>query len=260
MSYPTSKNNFRPRQAVRVSSKLDKSLAAYMAAAGAAGVSLLATQSAEAKIVYTPAHTTIAPRSSVPLDLNHDGVNDFLLSNWQYGQVSHLSIIHDAASNGVISKNQAAGPAADLPAGVQIGPARFFEEVGDMATQGFVSGVSFAHGPWDNAHNRYLGLKFSINGETHYGWARLTVTTKGSISATLSGYAYETVPNRPIIMGQMSGTDIASVVSPEQMLAPSDRAATLGMLARGADTLSLWRRDEEVTVPAAQPPRKNEET
>jgi hypothetical protein len=250
MSHPVSANTSRFRQKVRIDAKLDKNLAAYMAAAAAAGVSLLATQSAEAKIVYTPAHTTIAPRSSVPLDLNHDGVNDFVLSNWQYGQVSHLSIIHQAASNGVISRNQALGPAADLPLGVQIGPARFFEGVGSMATQGSVSGESFARGPWEDAHNRYLGLKFSINGETHYGWARLSVTTKGSISATLTGYAYETVPNRPIIMGQMSGTDTASAVSPEQMLAPSDRPATLGMLGQGAGSLSLWRRDEEITVPA----------
>jgi hypothetical protein len=248
MSLPVRTKSSRPT--TQVNPRLDKSLAAYMAAAGAAGVALLAAQSAEAKIVYTPAHTTIAPRSSVPIDLNHDGVNDFLLSNWQYGQVSHLSVIHQAASNGVISKNQALGAAADLPLGVQIGPARFFEEVGSMATQGFVSGVSFAHGPWEDAHNRYLGLKFSINGETHYGWARLTVTTKGSISATLSGYAYETVPNRPIIMGQMSGTDTASAAKPEEMLAPSDRSATLGMLARGANSLTIWRRDEEVISPA----------
>jgi len=41
-------------------SSFDKNLAAYMLAAGAAGVSLLAAQTAEAKIVYTPANITIA--------------------------------------------------------------------------------------------------------------------------------------------------------------------------------------------------------
>jgi hypothetical protein len=73
----------------QVHPRLDKNLAAYMVAAGAAGASLLAVQSAEAKIVYTPANITIAPRTAVPLDLNHDGVNDFVLSRWQYDQVSH---------------------------------------------------------------------------------------------------------------------------------------------------------------------------
>jgi len=50
---------------------------------------------------------------------------------------------------------------------------------------------------------RYLGLEFLINGEVHFGWARLTVTCKDlRVLATLSGYAYETVPNTPIIAGQ----------------------------------------------------------
>jgi hypothetical protein len=115
-----------------------------------------------------------------------------------------------------------------------------------MATQGSQSGtIFFSGGPWKDAHNRYLGLRFSVNGETHYGWARLTVTAKGGLVATLTGYAYETVPNRPVIVGKISGSDVASGVDPEEFLAPSYRSATLGMLARGAESLAIWRRDEE---------------
>jgi hypothetical protein len=247
MSHPASTIASRSREIARINPRLDKSLAGYMLAAGAAGVSLLAAQSAEAKIVYTPANIRIAPRSSVPLDLTNDGVTDFVISNWQYDQVSHLSIIHQQVpSNGVISKNQAPGPAADLPLGVQIGPNRFFEGVGSMATQGSQSGVIFfSGGPWKDAHNRYLGLKFLVGGDTHYGWARLTVTAKGGIAATLTGYAYETIPNKPILSGQTSGSDVSSAADPQEMLAPSHPSATLGFLARGADHLAIWRRDEE---------------
>jgi hypothetical protein len=249
MSHPASTNSSLPRQKTQVHPRLDKNLAAYMVAAGAAGASLLAVQSAEAKIVYTQANITIAPRTTVPLDLNHDGVNDFVVSRWQYDQVSHLSVAHKAASNGVISKNQAPGAAAALPFGVQIGPNRFFEGAGSMATQGSQSGtIFFSGGPWKDAHNRYLGLRFSVNGETHYGWARLTVTAKGGLVATLTGYAYETVANRPVIVGKISGSDVASAVGPDELLAPSDGAASLGMLARGAESLAIWRRDEEARV------------
>ena len=68
-------------------------------------------------------------------------------------------------------------------------------------------------GPWANdgngVKNRYLGLKFAIKGKTHYGWARLNVSMTGplqvNITATLTGYAYETIPNKPIITGKTHG-------------------------------------------------------
>ena len=59
---------------------------------------------------------------------------------------------------------------------------------------------------------RYLGLKFLIRGKVHYGWARLNVTVGNSkITATLTGYAYETIPNNPIIAGKTKGPDEATV-------------------------------------------------
>ena len=56
-------------------------------------------------------------------------------------------------------------------------------------------------GPWNNVKNRYLGLKFQIKGKIHYGWARLNVTGSGlgTIVATMTGYAYETIPNKAIV-------------------------------------------------------------
>jgi len=253
MSIPAGANSPRARQTVKLNARLDNNLAAYMiAAAGAAGVSIAAVQPVEAKIVYTPKQITIAPRTAISLDLNNDGVNDFIISNWQYDQVSHLSIIHQASANGVMSKYQKLGPAADLAFGVQIGPARFFEGVGSMATDGSQSGtVFFSGGPWKNAHERYLGLKFSLNGETHYGWARMTVTAKGGIAATLTGYAYETVPDKPISAGKTSGSSDASGDNPDEALAPSQGSATLGMLAGGAGNLTIWRRNDEAAAQVA---------
>ncbi|HEV2380244.1 MAG TPA: hypothetical protein VG206_10670 [Terriglobia bacterium] len=71
-------------------------------------------------------------------------------------------------------------------------------------------------GNWIHVVNRFLGLKFQINGETHFGWARLSVKlalTK-PVQALLSGYAYETEPNTPIIAGQEHGQDSAVPVEP----------------------------------------------
>ena len=63
-------------------------------------------------------------------------------------------------------------------------------------------------GPWYNVPNRYLGLKFYVKGKAHYGWARLKTT---ACHATLTGYAYETIPNKPIITGKTKGPDVITV-------------------------------------------------
>jgi len=55
------------------------------------------------------------------------------------------------------------------------------------------------------------------------------------ITATLSGYAYETVPNRPIVAGQ-TGEDTAvdSVQHLEALTRQASQKATLAVLALGA--------------------------
>jgi hypothetical protein len=62
-------------------------------------------------------------------------------------------------------------------------------------------------GPWLDVKDKYLGLKFIVNGQIHYGWARLTTqqVTYCKVRALLSGYAYESDANTPIVTGQTSG-------------------------------------------------------
>ena len=55
---------------------------------------------------------------------------------------------------------------------------------------GIESGYSFDQvlaGKWGGGHpNRFIGVKFKINGQTHFGWVRLTVTVKQKGSGTWS--------------------------------------------------------------------------
>jgi hypothetical protein len=68
-------------------------------------------------------------------------------------------------------------------------------------------GKRSVNGQWVNVANRYLGLKFLIKGKIHYGWARLSVKVQGhAITATLTGYAYETIPNKYFFYGKGDGT------------------------------------------------------
>jgi hypothetical protein len=72
--------------------------------------------------------------------------------------------------------------------------------------------------------------------------------TRGvGITATITGYAYETIPNKAILAGQTKGTDEEnSLVQPNPIsrTAPARAPASLGALALGAPGLSIWRRDE----------------
>jgi hypothetical protein len=130
-----------------------------------------------------------------------------------------------------------------MPASQPVGIGRRF--AGNLLASLFTFiGTEFQFGgQWANVKNRYLGLKFHIDGQTHYGWARLSVGGKQPLAALLTGYAYETTANAPITTGKTSGTDSAS-------LAPTDfgtdaSPATLGTLALGAPALSIWRREQE---------------
>ena len=58
-------------------------------------------------------------------------------------------------------------------------------------------------GTGDGVQHKFLGLKFKIEGKIHFGWARFNVTVPAqgaTIQATLTGYAYETIPNKPALL------------------------------------------------------------
>jgi len=214
-----------------VSESLHHRLNAYVLAASAAGVSVLAlTMPAEAKIVYTATHKIITgPVNSYNLDLNHDGITDFILTE-SYSCDSGCA--YDLGGFGARSNNGIAVGARyrarALRSGARIGPKQHFLSGNRQLVSIFLDGTYRRSGYWINVSNRYLGLQFKIKGETHYGWARLSVEVQRplTITATLTGYAYETIPNKPIIAGKTHGKE----------------DATLGRLAQGPSGLSAWRQ------------------
>lgn len=227
----------RVRMTSTISESLHHRLNMYALAASAAGVGILTSaQSAEAKIVYRHAHRVINPGDSFKLDLNHDGVLDFTLKNYTYcntDQCFFKLVEQPAAGNSVegIGRGSFQPLASALSRGARIGRhGRFYGRTAILAYAYYGGGGSFASGRWVNVINGYLGMQFQIKGKTHYGWARLSVNVnKTLVTSTLTGYAYETNPNKPIIAGKTKGPDVA--IEP----------ASLGRLAQGASALSAWR-------------------
>ncbi len=229
---------------------LHKRLDLYALAASTAGVSFLALggQSAEAEIIYTPTNQTIGVNSSFNLDLNHDGITDFQLWNkysFRNAIEAKLGIKPMAAANRIAGNSEFT---AALPGGVPIGGSARFPIKGDgIMVWWFYSFSSTvccgSYGAWRNVKNRYLGLKFSVNGETHYGWARLNVAFRAPhITATLTGYAYETEANKAIDAGQTKENATSELLTPRSR--KTQQISALGVLALGSVGQSIWRREE----------------
>jgi len=237
----------RSRASARLNTTLEKNLAAYVAAATAAGVSLLAlSKPAEGKIVYTKTHEQISPNTKYQLDLNNNGTADFTLSNISYANEPSLGAglyIARPAGNSVRGFSSGFGKsfrhfASALPAGVKIQAGKRFKASNSVMAFTYLTTFYVANGQWLNATNRFLGLKFVISGGTHYGWARLSTNCANlHCSELLTGYAYETVANKSIVTGKTNGPDVVAV-----------QDASLGHLARGPSAVPAWRRRNSVAA------------
>jgi len=227
---------------------LERRLLSYALAAGAAGAGLVSPAPAVAAIVYTRTHVVMPP-GHYNLDLTHDGTDDFVLCNssqcfpngftgFVFFTVSGLNsrdLVLDTNSGGTMIANAAA-----LSKGAKIERSGKFQQVGILAYRT----CSASGGPWANATDKFLGLEFQVDGKEHFGWAELSVTGSGcAITATLEGYAYNTVPGEPILAGQTH--ELEAFLAPR----PAPQPATLGLLALGAQGIPIWRRRQTGLTP-----------
>ena len=206
-----------PRMPSKLSDSLHLRLNTYALAASTAGVGMLAlAQTVDAKIVHTPVYEKIPPTFGwiwFPISLTNNGVYDGAFANVDTFSIKQLWFDAYGGAGFIM------GP---LSAGRTIGPKGPFEGSGRMA-----DAYSKCEGPWGDVHDRYLGLEFQIKGKIHYGWVRMNVTCHTHVvHATITGYAYETIPNKAIIAGKTKGRDVVTVQ-------PNAVPGSLGRLALG---------------------------
>ncbi len=252
------------RKTSKLSEPIHQQLNLYALAAGAAGASLLAvSQPLEAEVVFTPTYARLT-NGQIAIDLNHDGIVDFTLTDKGSGSACcfytrTLSVdgaFVGSSQNGVIG---VAGFANAIKAGQAIGPRQLFLFAPMIMATAFNDSNSFffVHGAFANTTDRFLGFKFQFNGEQHYGWARFSSVKAGFngvttvVVAVLTGYAYETEANKAIIAGAIKAgavkSESANLSAPSEAL-PASAAASLGMLALGAPGLEIWRRADQLAT------------
>ncbi|MGB2603457.1 MAG: hypothetical protein WBC78_07675 [Candidatus Sulfotelmatobacter sp.] len=265
-----------------LSETLDHRLKMYSIAAAAAGVSVLAlAQPADAEVEITWANIPVNTGASIAIDINHDGIPDFQFSLPQRTYTGLPPFSHGVPLSSTLKVAPLTGGAVFLgpkPAGyyaaalqrlARIGPLGHFSTKGggvaiehDNVEYVYVGSGAFGtyrtyRGNWvaelpnRSLPNRYLGVKFLIDGQTHYGWVRLKVTSGDSdtgIGAEILAYAYETEPDKPIVARIPQDLPDDTEAEPEiKQESQSFGGPSLGILALGADALSLWRRDETLT-------------
>jgi hypothetical protein len=233
------------RRPVKLSRPLHRDLSAYALAAGTAGVSVLAlAQPADGQVVYTPAHEIIGSNGQMLIDFNHDGTTDIIIREipcslaTSFYNANSLQVMPGQAGGG-IRMGGYDGFAAALSARAKVGQLDPFV-AGTAVMANWTNFGGYYFGSWGDVKSKYLGIRFLIEGETHYGWARLNAVydpNRRDIVALLTGYAYETQTNGGIRAGDtgQNGQD-ANTASREALPLDPDagRQLILGVLALGA--------------------------
>jgi len=243
------------RKEAKLSESLERRLKAYVLAAGAAGAILAAPTAANADIITAPGLSYLfsgSPpgRTFFTNDLTVNGITDFRLFGSQFGSVTgggnywelfegagaQLVGINGGGLTGLLGKGVEVGHGRNFDPGVDLGRAGLFIDNTRRCTQTYPSYRCTTHRSTRRSAaalgSGYLGLRFLVDGQPHYGWARVNARAGNyaSVSGTLGPIAYDTVAGQAILTGQTT---------------PTPEPATLSLLALGAAALGIWRSKKQ---------------
>jgi hypothetical protein len=200
-----------------VEAALDRRLLLYAVAAATLGCSA----SSQAEVVFTPSNSVLQGTGKLGIDLDNDGTIDITIrvghcdSASGYQKVGCITAYGAPGIAGIAAAKPGFDLALALPKGARIGGRkRVFRPEAFMAT-----GFGYI-GHWARVPNRFLGISFRINGETHFGWIGFrSVYGTNALTAKFAGWAYETNPDTLILAGD-TGTgsdDITSSMEPTSL-------------------------------------------
>ena len=167
---------------------------------------------ADAQIIYTDIDpdSVLTGNDSFQLDINMDGTFDFIL--WQK-TFTRNSKKYYGNSFYVLNGNQVfSAGLTNICSSWDYEPKpldSWDEMIPDHMNKAWRNGGWLFLDPpdpcgyfglWKGAKDKYVGFRFKINGDFHYGWARMDVDSSGK-SVTLKDYAYNSEAGKPIRTG-----------------------------------------------------------
>ena len=213
------------------SSHLAKKLSAYSLVAGA----FIIAKQADAQIVYTDVIPDFTldlgpfPLDSIyPLDLDNNGQVDFEFSvhlvtwteTWGFGRM-YLLWGENVLPNEFAGSSQFRIYALSQDDTIS-------NEVNWKVYSGGLLGVyswssqspwgvdTFQNGYWINQPNAFIALRLANNGDSLYGWIRMDVDIHDHL--IIKDYAYNTIPNEPILAGDMGFPLSQQNISSEELI------------------------------------------
>jgi hypothetical protein len=193
-----------------VHAALERRLLLY---AFAAGATLVCSAPTQAEVLFTPSSAFLRGVGKLDIDIDHDGSADFSLTIKMIHYSTHsLELALLAYGNHPSHQIVAQGASAlALEKKTRIGGGRTFRAFTAMETAVY-------GGPWADVTNRFLGVRFLINGEVHYGWIGFREVRNFPMGARLAGWAYEAVPDKAILAGDTgTGASADSFISPTSL-------------------------------------------
>ncbi|MBP1631047.1 MAG: hypothetical protein H6Q15_1940 [Bacteroidetes bacterium] len=172
------------------------------------------------------------------LDFNKDGVLEFKLSNTGF-DVENINCYIEYNITNQVNNIWASGTNEDgwdlpknLTANTQIGSSGNWIGAGDCSLISWTDETPvFTVGT-----TAYMGFRFKIGSNTHYGWAKVVVSGNSTTgyTATFQQIAYESTPNTPIKVAQTLGMNSVETIS--LSVYPNPASNTINIL--GGDRLS----------------------
>lgn len=152
----------------------------------------LTTLQSQAQIIYTDIVPDGEPAGG-GFDFNGDGTVDVFADSTGYLSYDWTEGGTNIWANG--TETDGWDVAKPLTSDVVIGAAGNFIGGGDAGLDGWGAGSPFPPG-----EDRYVGFRLLLDGNVHYGWARVLWTGTGAI---WKDYAYESTPGMALKAGEM---------------------------------------------------------
>jgi hypothetical protein len=207
------------------SRKLEKDIVAYSLAAGAV---LIGAAGANAAVHHTDLGAGVVLNTdgaTIDIDFDGGGTEFTIAFGTSYRRVNVAYRTANASwrggngygTTGAIALNNG----DNVDSGAQWGHSNLTgtNSFGNMAYTSY----NLGYGSFAGTSDKYLGVRFTISGNTHYGWIQVQVPADVTY-ATITGYAYEDVADAQITAGAI----------PEP--------GSLALLAIGAAGLAAWRK------------------
>ncbi len=212
---------------IMIKNVLNNKLKSYSALAGSV---LAVAGSADAQIIYTDVNpdtlmnSTLGSLITYDVDFDNNGITDMSVGTYAYAyggsnlnySFNFLSPDAVSAAIGTIDANYSLPTPTPLASGVFVDPAsvNWLDTTASGGTTQFNAATFMGTtllGTFNTGADAYIGARFLIGANTHYGWIRINVSADCS-TTTVKDFAYKAVPNTGLNTGE-TGLGINEILS-----------------------------------------------